>query len=407
MPKRSHIPIGFLMKQLTAVWQNYQYNAFRDFAKLQLAKRTFNLRHPFGAQDGYGDSLHLVGVRITDMCNLRCHSCGQWGDNGYLLNKSLKELKQREVPASVYMRLADQIVEAGWSPIWYFWGGEPMLYPGLFELMEYIHKLGMQITLVTNATRVAENADKVADYCQVFYISVDGPDAKTHNTQRPGVSSNHDNFKVVEAALVEVKKEKERRGSIFPFIVPLTTITKYNVEKLVDVYDFTSQYADIHVFYLAWWIDEISAKEHAEDFQERFGFAPTTHYGWIGSWKDFDHDLVYESYQKLLKRFSENKRCLPTFMPRLNSSQDIKEYYTNHKATFGYDQCVSIFSTIEIDSNGDVSLCRDYHDYTIGNIKNNTIQEMWNNEKAQAFRRSISTKGPMPVCRRCCGLMGF
>lgn len=405
--KRSHLPMRFLMKHLTSVWLNHQQTVIKNFAGLQLAKKTFNLRHPFGAKHGYGDSINLVGVRITDMCNLRCHSCGQWGDNGYLLNKSLKELKQREVPVSVYKRLADQIVEAGWTPIWYFWGGEPMLYPGLLELMEYIHKLGMQITLVTNATRVAENAPEIAKCCQVFYISVDGPDAMTHNTQRPGVSTAHDNFKAVKAALVEVKKEKEKSNSVFPFIVPLTTITKYNAERLVDIYDFSSEYADIHVFYLAWWIDEMSAKDHAEDFEGRFGFLPTTHYGWIGSWKDFDYDLVYESYQQMLDRFSENKSCLPTLMPRLNSKEEIKEYYTDHKATFGYDQCVSIFSTIEIDSNGDVSLCRDYHDYTIGNIKKNSVQEMWNNEAARAFRSSISVNGTMPACRRCCGLMGF
>ena len=63
--------------------------------------------------------------------------------------------------------------------------------------------------------------------------------------------------------------------------------------------------------------------------------------------------------------------------------------------------------TMEIDSNGDVSLCRDYHDYIIGNIKNDSVMDMWNNDKAQKFRSSISTEGPMPVGRRCCGLMGY
>ena len=63
--------------------------------------------------------------------------------------------------------------------------------------------------------------------------------------------------------------------------------------------------------------------------------------------------------------------------------------------------------TMEIDSNGDVSLCRDYHDYIIGNIRRDSVAEMWNNEKAVRFRKSISTEGLMPVCRRCCGLMGY
>ena len=35
----------------------------------------------------------------------------------------MKELKQREVPVEVYKNLVDQIVDEGWSPVWYIWGG--------------------------------------------------------------------------------------------------------------------------------------------------------------------------------------------------------------------------------------------------------------------------------------------
>ena len=60
-----------------------------------------------------------------------------------------------------------------------------------------------------------------------------------------------------------------------------------------------------------------------------------------------------------------------------------------------------------MNSNGDVSPCRDYHDYVVGNIKDHTLTELWNSERYQAFRRSLTTEGLMPVCSRCCGLMGY
>jgi len=94
-------------------------------------------------------------------------------------------------------------------------------------------------------------------------------------------------------------------------------------------------------------------------------------------------------------------------MPELRERQDVLSYYDDHKAVFGYDQCVSIFMTMEIDSNGDVSLCRDYHDYVIGNIVQDRLDDIWNGEKARKFRSSIEKDGIMPVCRRCCGLMGY
>ena len=143
MALRSRISPRFLVNQLATALSDDWATSYA-LMKYQMAKESFNLRHPFGVQHGRGDGVELVSLRITDMCNLRCHSCGQWGDNGYLLGESLKTLKQREVPVEIYKGLVDQIIDAGWSPIWYIWGGEPMLYPGLIELLHYIKERACQ-----------------------------------------------------------------------------------------------------------------------------------------------------------------------------------------------------------------------------------------------------------------------
>ena len=51
-------------------------------------------------------------------------------------------------------------------------------------------------------------------------------------------------------------------------------------------------------------------------------------------------------------------------------------YYKDHTETFGYNQCVSIYTTLEIDINGDVSLCRNYHDYVISNVQKDRVVDM-------------------------------
>jgi MoaA/NifB/PqqE/SkfB family radical SAM enzyme len=53
-----------------------------------------------------------------------------------------------------------------------------------------------------------------------------------------------------------------------------------------------------------------------------------------------------------------------------------------------------------------VTPCRDYQDYSVGNINEQPFYEIWNGEKYKEFRRQLS-KGLMPVCSRCCGLQGF
>lgn len=414
MQTRSRVPLNFITQDLLKMMLT-DTKTFSNLAGLQIAKETFNLRHPFKAAHGRGDKVRQISLRITDMCNLRCHTCGQWGDNGYLLNKSLKDLKQNEVPVEVYKRVADEFVAAGWKPVWYIWGGEPMLYPGIIDLLYYLAERDMPIMMVSNGTRIAQHAKEIVDTCKNVWLSLDGPTPEIHNKQRPGVSPSMNNFKMVEEALIALSEEKMRRHSVYPYISPISVVASYNIDRLVDIYKFSRQYADTHIFYLSWWIDEQSAADHTADFKRRFGFEPTTHLGWMGSWKDFDHNLVYDKFQEMYHLFNEHangngngyKRCIPLMYPYLSTREDIKRYYEDHNAVFGYDQCISIFMTMEVDSNGDVSLCRDYHDYIIGNIKDQSLMEVWTSEKARAFRSSISSEGLMPVCRRCCGLMGF
>ena len=214
---RSRVPGEFILKELAKIMWN-DWPTFSTAAGLQLAKETFNLRRLGRGADGQPDKLRQVSLRITDMCNLRCHTCGQWGDNGYLLGQSLKELKQREVPVEMYKRFVDDILQQGWSPLWYIWGGEPMMYPDLLDLLKYISQREMPITMVTNGTHVAEHADEIIDTCKILWLSIDGPNAEIHNEQRPGVSSRTDNFKAVKAALETISEEKKRRKSIFPYV---------------------------------------------------------------------------------------------------------------------------------------------------------------------------------------------
>ena len=87
--------------------------------------------------------------------------------------------------------------------------------------------------------------------------------------------------------------------------------------------------------------------------------------------------------------------------------KDLEKYYTDHNCAFGYNRCVSVYSAVEINSNGDMSPCRDYHDFVVGNVKEKTVTQIWNSAPYRKFRKSISEKGLMPVCTRCCGLMGY
>jgi radical SAM protein with 4Fe4S-binding SPASM domain len=373
-------------------------------AKLLVSRLLLNMRIP---HDGLGAGIRQVSIRVTDLCNLRCHTCGQWGDNGYLLGRSMPELVRNEVDPERYIALLEDLVQHGHRPGVYFWGGEPMLYRGLPKVVEAAAALGLPTSIATNATKLADNAERLVKAPMfLVQVSIDGPDATSHNACRPGANPATDNFATVSDGLEAIRSERARRGARLPILAGLCTINALNADRLVDIYDAFADRVDVLVFYLAWWIDEAAAAEHTHDFVKRFGVMPTRHNGWIGGWRPSDYEGLARQLTMLSRRAMRSKGAAVLVVPNVTGAKDLERYYTDHGATFGYDRCTSIYRAVEINSNGDMTTCRDYNDYVVGNVKTHTITDLWNSEAYRRFRRSLSENGLMPVCTRCCGLMG-
>jgi radical SAM protein with 4Fe4S-binding SPASM domain len=282
-----------------------------------------------------------------------------------------------------------------------------MLYEGVLEVIEAATSLGLPTAIASNGTRVAESADcLVRAPLYLLQISIDGHNAALHNRLRPAAGAG-DNFQAIQVALDTVTDARRAYHADLPLIVSLTVVSRANAHHLVDIYEAFRTKVDVFVFYLSWWIDDERAKAHGEDFSRRFGFAPTKHRGWLGNWRSNDFEMIAQQFGELLTRSRTWGAPPVTIIPMLMEANGLREYYTNHSATFGHDACVSIYQAVEINSNGDVSPCRDYNDYVVGNIRNATVTELWNSPAYRNFRRSLAAEGLMPVCSRCCGLMGY
>lgn len=378
----------------------------KSLVDLQLEKNFFNLMNP-NYKEGRANKIRQISIRITDLCNLRCVMCGQWGEQGFLKGCDLKELKKTEVAPERYIQLLDDVYEQGHRPMIYLWGGEPLMYDGTEEIIRHAARLGLPTSIATNGTQLSQFADAFTDapmyLCQV---SVDGHNAELQNAIRPTASGGNTFANVVDGLeLVKDMRDSKKRG--FPLIATLTTISASNHEHIVDIYERFKDTADLMVFYLSWWIDEERADAHAEDFKERFGFEPKLHRGWIGDWKPDNIKAINEQLLEVKKRMAHKGNPPAILIPDITGEENLTSYYTDHSNYFGWDQCVSIYQYVEIDSNGDMSPCRDYHDYVVGNVKDQTISQLWNSQKYVDFRKSLSNDGLMPVCSRCCGLMGF
>lgn len=111
-----------------------------------------------------------------------------------------------------------------------FTGGEPMLRPDLPELMREATRLGLHGHLNTDGFRVAERVDDLlATGVRSINLSLDGPDAATHDAARRKVGS----FETVLGALGALREARgTRRG---PQITAVTVLTARNVHRAADV----------------------------------------------------------------------------------------------------------------------------------------------------------------------------
>ncbi|GFK95745.1 Sporulation killing factor maturation protein SkfB [Fundidesulfovibrio magnetotacticus] len=404
MSKRSSIALGTILKNFARV-SRHPWIASR-LAALEKEKILFKPLNP-RAHEGVARSIRQVSVRITDICNLRCHTCGQWGDQGFLHCADLKALKKSEVSPERYHLLLADLATHGHFPSVYLWGGEPTMYKGWLEIIEHATVLRMPTSIATNSTGIAKAAERLVKAPMfLLQMSIDGPDADTHNAARPS-ASGADNFQSILDALDAVNQAKKAAGKKLPLTASLTTISQANVGRLVDIYETFKDKVDLFVFYLSWWIDEDSAKAHDADFERRFGQKPKLHWGWVGDWTIKEYALLDAQLKEVMRRSKGWDSPAVNIIPNITGVDNLREYYTDHSQHYGYDQCISIYQAVEIDSGGDMSPCRDYHDYVVGNVKQNTITEIWNNEAYRKFRASLTTQGLMPACTRCCGLMGY
>lgn len=402
MSRRSGVDFIVMLKQARRVARHPW--VWRKLIALQGEKWLFDWLRPV---DGRAGKIRQVSFRITDLCNLRCATCGQWGEKGFLHGRSLGQLRREEVSPGRYADLLDDLVRCGNRPLVYFWGGEPMLYEGSVDLMERAARLGLPVSIATNGTRVAREAERlVRTPLFLLQVSIDGHCAELHDRLRPSVGGGS-NFQDVESALDAVSQARGRHPGGLPLMVSLTVISRENIHHLVDIYEKFHRQVDLFVFYLSWWIDPDRASAHERDFSRRFGFTPSLHRGWLGSWKPTDYDALDRQFQELARRSRSLSAPPAVILPKVTGAAELERYYTHHECTFGFKECISIYQAVEIDSNGDMSPCRDYHDYTVGNVKNDTIDRLWNSPAYRRFRNSISKEGLMPVCSRCCGLMGY
>jgi MoaA/NifB/PqqE/SkfB family radical SAM enzyme len=387
---RSKVPLRYAIKMLGTP-------EFLRFSLGFALRKRLTARFDYNRADGVSKPMRQVNLKITNACNLRCKTCAQWGEAGYMIGQPTSVVRET-VPLAAYQRMVDDIAPI--KPWIYIWGGEPFLYPDLLPLLRTMKQRGLIGSVVTNGYFLAQHAEEIVDIgWDSLALSLDGT-RELHDSIR-GIDGTFDRLAKAIATVREVKK---RRRSRKPHITLVTTVSKENADHLDEIVDLgEAMGADLMLLYYAWFTTEEIGRRHEEVLRRKLAITPKAWKGYLWSFDEIDPQAVVRS----VKRIRSVKRSMPVFtIPDLRF-EEIPRYYAEPAHLFGYDRCIYPWIVTEIMPNGDVATCRDFPDVVCGNMQEQSILEIFNNEKYRRFRKALKEEGTFPICARCCGLMGW
>jgi len=164
------------------------------------------------------DRRPIVVWNITRACNLKCVHC--YNDSGP--GKPFKEIS-----TEMAKEVLDDLARFG-APSVLFSGGEPLMRPDLFELIEYAVGKGLRTVISTNGTLITEEKAAIIKKRGVSYVGI----------SLDGIGPINDAFRGVGGAFERAVKgiRNCQRAGVRTGL--RLTLTQRNVQDLEGLFDF-------------------------------------------------------------------------------------------------------------------------------------------------------------------------
>lgn len=298
-----------------------------------------------------------VELDLTNKCNHRCPEC---------VCSYFRIANHDTLPDDMIDDIIRQIAEFGVRGLIFTGGGEPLLHPRAIDAVKLAHSLGIDLGFITNGSIMDKEIAKVLVSSVTWIrISLDAASPEvfriTHNMGEEEFEKVLKNIRI----LVEAKKKNNSQATIG---VGFLTCE----ESRRDMYNAALLCRDLGVDYLQFRPMQIRRKG-----------------GFDYQWAD-----VYDEITRLLPIGNSNFQIL--FSKHKYDMMKRKDYGRDYKICYGHQ-----FATV-IAADAKMYICchtRGFDKYCIGDLRKNTLKEIWNSEHRQEVARNIDFKDCIPLCR--------
>jgi Predicted Fe-S oxidoreductases len=333
-------------------------------------------------------ALSKIYIEPTNTCNLNCRTCIRhtWKDPvGFLKMET-------------YIKLLEEVSTIPSITKISFWGfGEPLLHPNIVEMIARAKTLGLETQLITNGLLLDLKMAKslVAANLDSIVVSIDGSSEETQADVRSGADLN-----LVKKNIKQLRLVRYHNESATPEIGIEFVAMKSNVKELGNIKDVACELGANFIFVT-------NVLPYSSELKDEILY-----------WQSVDMKLPQQGCEFMPKI---------TFPPMDNRREEVGENlfkisgpvdlsHTIVNKGDGYCRFVGEGSLV-ISWDGEVSPCaalmhayscyvlgrkKDIKRYTVGNIEQDNITDLWDNQDFTNFRERVQRFDFAP-CTHCGG----
>lgn len=336
-----------------------------------------------------------IVLQLLRQCNLRCNMCYEWGKNGAYGDEDTQQLD-----IDVLKRIIKECRE--YTPYYDLFGGEPLLYEHLEELLELIHYYGSEVDMPTNGVLLRDKVEiLLKNPPNRIWVSLDGPEEINDEQRGRGV------YKRAIEGIDLLIQERNRLCIKKPLIGVSCIVTTRNylyleqfIEELVHDRKLDQFSIEMQLF-----LTKEQCDEYLKILKDNFGIFNTSYaQGMIWNKDDFLQIDVKELIRQIevVKQICKRNNIFLINYPRTVDFDNYSNYFKGNYASMldNKSRCVLPWTHLEIAANGEVAPCHTYYDLTFGNVNNSSLLEIWNNAKFVKYRDYMKNN-MLPICTAC------
>ena len=310
---------------------------------------------------------------ITDRCQLRCVTCSKW-------KTVASDVIGKEMTTAEWKKVLDDLHAWLGDGQWFcFSGGEPFLRPDIFEIAEYAHSIGFKVASMTNAFSIQNLYEKIIDSpIESLNFSLNAiTNPLIHDTSRGREGS----YQKTLDAIMELKKLRDEKHTNLGINIA-TIFFPENIDEAIPLVEFVTKNKINGIMFQL-----LDDKEsfHGYFYQKD---CKTGSYVMPKELRARYKEMAKHAIE-VIDKLIEMKQAGHSIYNSYEQLHAMKVFFNNPEDILKAIVCDVGSTNFAIDPYGDVRLC--FNMLPVGNIKENTAEEIWNNEKSATCRKMSKT----------------